>query len=326
MATRDQIVDVYRAILRRKPESEQAIQQWVHVPGMSELMEVFLASEDYKIRFQEGRRHDSGARDASLSWPGCAVETEQEQDTLAQLFAHIRDDWTALGASEPYYSVLSTPENLRASFSDVDGFLDSGRRDIERLTAFAERAGVDLPRRGTCLELGCGVGRLTAWLSATFSRVIAVDISQSHLDIAQSNLARFEGTRQIEFHHLADPVQLRGMRNYDMFFSVIVLQHNPPPVMAFMLDTILGGLNSGGFAYFQVPTYKLGYSFGSRQYLDALSGTGEMEMHVLPQAEIFRIAEQTGCTMLEVREDDYTGHSDGISNTFFLWKREQSYR
>ena len=90
--------------------------------------------------------------------------------------------------------------------------------------------------------------------------------------------------------------------------------------MSYMLQKILSGLNHGGFAYFQVPTYKLSYSFASKSYVDSVFRKGEMEMHVLPQSNIFDIGEQTGCKFIEVREDDYTGHVDGVSNTFFLYK------
>jgi hypothetical protein len=42
-------------------------------------------------------------------------------------------------------------------------------------------------------------------------------------------------------------------------FSVITLQHNPPPIMAWLLSQLLGCLNPGGVAYLQIPSYRSGY-------------------------------------------------------------------
>src|SRR5271169_236009 len=48
---------------------------------------------------------------------------------------------------------------------------------------------------------------------------------------------------------------LARLTNVDLFFSIIVLQHNPPPVILGILDAAFAGLRPGGLAFFQVPTY-----------------------------------------------------------------------
>ena len=46
-----------------------------------------------------------------------------------------------------------------------------------------------------------------------------------------------------------------------------------------------------------------------------------MEMHVLPQRDVLRIANRHGLELLEVIEDPYTGVRPGeVSNTFLLRK------
>jgi hypothetical protein len=103
--------------------------------------------------------------------------------------------------------------------------------------------------------------------------------------------------------------------------SIIVLQHNPPPVIAFLLRTILAKLNPGGLAYFQVPTYRKDAVFKADQYLKGATVSGEMEVHVIPQADVWRIANETDCQVLDVRENDWTGIPDGVSNSILLMKR-----
>lgn len=106
-----------------------------------------------------------------------------------------------------------------------------------------------------------------------------------------------------------------------MFFSMIVLQHNPPPLIAYILMQVLTNLAPGGLALFQVPTYQLGYSFRVEDYLNQPIGEEpEIEMHVLPQGEILKIVYATGCRLVEIREDGFTGDPEGVSNTFFVQK------
>ena len=48
------------------------------------------------------------------------------------------------------------------------------------LQGLFERLGAD-PRGGTCVEVGCGSGRMTAALAERFERVLALDVSPAML-------------------------------------------------------------------------------------------------------------------------------------------------
>jgi hypothetical protein len=106
----------------------------------------------------------------------------------------------------------------------------------------------------------------------------------------------------------------------DLVFSVIVLQHNPPPLIAHVLRKLLGTLRPGGVAFFQVPTYARGYRFETAKYLRSKPRTDCVEMHVLPQAEVFSIVASSACETLEVLPDSCVGDPDWISNTFLVRK------
>jgi len=77
-------------------------------------------------------------------------------------------------------------------------------------------------------------------------------------------------------------------------------------------------LNPGGIAFFQLPTYKEGYSFLLKEYLGNDSSQEEMEMHALPQNAVFEIVREENAKILEVVEDFST--SWGLSNTFLVQK------
>jgi hypothetical protein len=107
---------------------------------------------------------------------------------------------------------------------------------------------------------------------------------------------------------------------WDLWFSRIVLQHNPPPVIAWLLRTAFDHLAPGGVAIFQVPTHCVGYRFDLRSYL-AREGDPAMEMHVLPQPAVFALAAEAGLRVLEVREDTHlvsSNTSTWLSNMFVL--------
>jgi len=107
----------------------------------------------------------------------------------------------------------------------------------------------------------------------------------------------------------------------DVIYSIIVLQHNPPPVIDRILGTFARILKPGGIAYFQVPTYVQGYSFDLGEYLESKVGTPSMEMHVYPQDRVFRRFAEYNAVPVAVVEDDATAmHAFGRSNTFLFAK------
>ena len=177
---------------------------------------------------------------------------------------------------------------------------------MDELRATAARTGIDIRKLKSVLELGCGVGRSTIWLAEVFPQVFAADVSAPHLRIAAEAATAFR-RRNIEFLHVDSIARLAELPAFDAFFSIIVLQHNPPPLICHMLRIVLGKLNPGGIAYFQIPTYARGYSFDAARHLSIPIALGVPEMHVVPQPVLLQLIADTGCRVLEMREDDASG-------------------
>ena len=110
------------------------------------------------------------------------------------------------------------------------------------------------------------------------------------------------------------------LKGADLFHSVIVLQHNPPPIIADILQHALNGLNGGGAAFFQVPTYGLNYGWNYDRFIAPDLPAGEMEMHVVPQSVVFGLAARAGCVPVEVQPDGCAGMPYWVSNTFLFAK------
>jgi hypothetical protein len=107
---------------------------------------------------------------------------------------------------------------------------------------------------------------------------------------------------------------------FDVAYSKIVLQHNPPPVMYELLRGLLSVINLGGVAYFQIPTYCISYNFSVDHYMKK-DNLHEMEMHFMPQNLLFKLIESSGCIVLDIREDDAIGMlGTAISNTMIVQK------
>ena len=112
------------------------------------------------------------------------------------------------------------------------------------------RLGAD-PRGGTCVEVGCGPGRMTGALAERFDRVLALDVSPAMLEQARAHVTAANVT------FLAVPGdRLEGVedRSADAVVCYLVLQHLPSgEVVCAYLREFARVLAPQGEAYIQVP-------------------------------------------------------------------------
>jgi SAM-dependent methyltransferase len=274
-----------------------------------------LESQNQSLREQLARPHD-----LALSGDEPPMFIEKIPD-LRELFFHIQNVWEHLGETEPYWSVLSHEQFKSSGIEDTRSeFYASGQSNVNTFFKTLERNGIDHSSLKTCLEYGCGLGRVTSWLAKRFDSVIAYDISNTHLQLAQRFLDEIN-IQNVSLNHISSPLLIGNFPKVDMVYSVIVLQHNPPPIIRLIIRELVKALNSGGVAFFQVPTYRLGYRFSLQEYTVGEAAREHIEMHVLPQNEIFDIVSQEDGRLIEVLEDGWTGPKYGErSNTFVIQK------
>lgn len=319
-ATEDAAVWAYRLILGREPESADIVRDHVRQSTtLHALRERFLECSEFTQRYRMGERERG--RKVSV-FPPCSIQTRVDAETGARLFEHVARNWARFGEAEPYWSVMSEPRYLMEHIGENrEAFLESGRENVERLLATLRRNGITVDPGWEVLELGCGLGRTTRWLAPLFRRVFAVDISASHLRRAQSLNADIPQVERVDWIALDNPARIETLPACDLFFSMIVLQHNPPPLIGVLLEVMAEKLRPGGFAFFQVPTYQRGYSFNAESYLALHADEAAIEMHAFPQSEVFRIFRERGCVPLEVFEDGLSGHRDNQRSNSFLFRK-----
>jgi SAM-dependent methyltransferase len=316
--TPEAVAWAYRLLLDREPENQDVVDDWVtKLTSLQELVQEFIRSDEFKAKYRLLRSPAmSGAE------PKMRIETVLSEPDLQILFQHIQDTWQHLGETEPHFSVLTSELFEQSKIQETKAiFYESGQYEVDRLFKALDRNGINYSLFKSCLEYGCGVGRVTRWLSERFARVYGYDISRSHLQLAESYLAE-EKIRNVTLHHIRKVQDIETLPKVDLVYSLIVLQHNPPPIINLIIREFIKILNPGGVAYFQVPTYRLDYAFSLKDYLSHEAQARQMEMHVLPQKQIFEIVKQEGGKVIEVIEDNLTGEVPykEMSNTFIIQK------
>lgn len=318
MVSSDEVIWMYRLLLGREPENPDVIAVHTTHASLLDMLRSFLRSQEFRDR--------SAALELfPIATSGYPLDQAPPMDIAgarsdeSSMWRAVAASWESFGQSDPYWSVLTDDRWRMSKMTDVDkieAFYATGQHDLERLGSWLRRAGLKEKTNGVCVEYGCGVGRVTEWLARRYRKVRAFDISKSHIDAAQRRFAS-KGVKNVEFVHVKGPADLDALGRCDMFFSTLVLQHNPPPIIRSILKVALRGLNRSGIAFFQVPTYMADYRFNAREYVDMKRDGAFMEMHCIPQSEVFQLLQEANCILREVQPDGFIGnHGIWISNTF----------
>lgn len=130
------------------------------------------------------------------------------------------EEWKAWGEIDPLYGVATIPARSRDGanpWTDED-FYRTGAADWEIFRKAWEQYGVDPAR--SCVEIGCGAGRMTVHLARYFHAVAAVDVSARMIAYARE---RVPGN--VSFHETAGGEIPLAASSAGAVFSVHVLQH-----------------------------------------------------------------------------------------------------
>lgn len=303
MLSREEVAAAYQYLLGRLPENEDVIVHHQNHESLAALRQEIMQSAEFEMLYQQIAEDISEPLGSETLAPISPIETEASGSTREEMWARVAQNWRQLGEDAPHWSVL-TLEKFRPESIDAnrDAFRESGALDMAVVDAALERLpDGDALRAGLCIEVGCGVGRATRGLSERFSRVLAVDVSAPHLEIAKADLTA-SGHSNVDYRCMKRIEDYADLEAPNFFFSRIVLQHNPPPVQVAILRSILGNLATPGAALFQVITHISDYRFDAEQYL-AGDHVG-MEMHAVPQSVLFSILQQAELDVVEIDRDD----------------------
>ncbi len=226
-----------------------------------------------------------------------------------------KEQWEALGRTDPYWAVLSHPEKKGDRWDRAE-FFATGEAEIAAVLERLDMLNAS-PAPGTALDFGCGVGRLCRALSARFERVVGVDVSEAMLAEARTvgvDLVNVEYVRN-DGETLADVPD----RSIDLLYSNLVLQHMPRARQLAFIADFCRVVRPGGVLVFQTPSrHDLGTLKG---WLHRLAGNrgvnlirrmrhgpdGVMELHCLRRREVLAALATAGATVLGVERNTEAG-------------------
>ncbi len=254
-----------------------------------------------------------------FDWPRMNIESVSDKQ-LEKLFERTTKQWNELGNSEPYWSVITHDKYRSDSINSerIDEFYESGKQACHRIIQTLIRNGrigsEEDAKELEMTEIGCGCGRVTKSISEKFKHVNAYDISSGNLRIARDAI----DNSNVDFILVSSMDAYDELPQTDVVYSIIVLQHNVPPVSKYILIKLLDSLRRDGIGIFQIPSYLKDYSFS---YADVVECKEQMDMHVLPQQDIFEAIRLAGCDVMECQMDQATGVASGfISSTYVVKK------
>ena len=152
-------------------------------------------------------------------------------------------EWQAIGRGpRPLHHVLTWP-GRDSEWSEED-FYATGRADwMDFREAWTARSA------GTCVEIGCGPGRITSAMAGDFRHVLALDVSQDLLERALRAVPANVELRRVDG---CDIPAADG--SIEAVFSVHVLMHleRPADVQRYLEET-RRVLAPGGSAFLHIP-------------------------------------------------------------------------
>ena len=175
-------------------------------------------------------------------------------------------DWEKLGASDPYWAVLTDDSFHRTGLTPDRraDFFARGEQDVANVFSAIQRWIAPQFRPARALDFGCGVGRLVIPMAKRCGSVVGVDVSHAMLAEARQNAKR-AGVTNVTFVPSDDALSKVEGR-FDFVHSYIVLQHIPVPRGEAITKRLLDLLKPGGVGALHY-TYATGLSARSRAML-----------------------------------------------------------
>ncbi|MFZ5426271.1 MAG: class I SAM-dependent methyltransferase [Thermodesulfobacteriota bacterium] len=170
--------------------------------------------------------------------------------TSIEYLRGLQRSWNTYGQEDPLWAICVDPRKQHNRW-DLDDFFALGRESVDGLMRWC--AANRLPgRRGTCLDFGCGVGRLTQALASHFTKAVGVDIAPSMIEKARAY--NRHGNRCEYAVNMAGGLPLFKDATFDLIYTEYVLQHMHPSLAVSYIREMVRVLRPGGALSFQLPS------------------------------------------------------------------------
>lgn len=229
------------------------------------------------------------------------------EDWYMNAFSKTESAYEKFGADEPFYAVL-TEEKYKRKQLDQELFFGTGEELLALQMQLIQDRGIDVPR-GTALDFGCGVGRLTNAMATYFNEVIGVDISSTM--ISNANQLKRRSNCSFQVNKRADLSVFKDDQ-FDFIYSDITIQHIPSPESENYIRDFFRILAPGGLAIFLVPDGPVlrpnslparldkFYREQVRPFHKRIRGKYEVQVHRISQHRVETLIEESGGEIISV--------------------------
>lgn len=173
-----------------------------------------------------------------------------------------KNKWNKLASKNSRYFVMT---DLGESITEEE-FKKTGEKDYKELIENDDFVKSNLGdfKEKTVLEIGCGTGRITEFLSQHFRKIFAVDISEKMIEEGRQRLKHVSNIEFAAINGVLYPTISDS--SVDFVFSFIVFQHMPnKKVVRKNFEEIKRVLKNNGIAKIQVRgllTSKFNWFYG----------------------------------------------------------------
>jgi 2-polyprenyl-3-methyl-5-hydroxy-6-metoxy-1,4-benzoquinol methylase len=134
--------------------------------------------------------------------------------------------------------------NVKDAYNSWSNQYDANENKTRDLEAVALRKTLDNISFKTCLEVGCGTGKNTAWLITKSEMVTAIDLSENMLEKAKSKIV----SEKVEFKQVDINREWNFTSGtYDLITFSLVLEHIED--VALVLQKSAAVTKPGGYVY-----------------------------------------------------------------------------
>ncbi len=233
----------------------------------------------------------------------------------------LQRNWNTFGKQDPLWAIITRADKKGKKW-DLDEFFKTGDRKIHQLFDMLKEQKIQV-NKGSALDFGCGVGRLTLALASHFQQVSGVDIAESMIELA--NRYNKYPERCKYFVNTKDDLSLFSERSFDFIYTVIVLQHMRQEYAKSYIAEFVRLLKPAGVGVFQMPAKYIGpplqvtkqslfqrVAVKLKQMLKPLiklifPERAHMEMYGIEHEEMVSYLKQLGVVVADVRKDDSPG-------------------
>lgn len=243
-------------------------------------------------------------------------------------FQKVEALYEELGKKQALWAVMTYPEYR--DDQNMDMFFESGELEIDLQMKRLEELNIYF-ERGSCIDFGCGVGRLTNALASYFNQVTGVDVSSTMIKKAEE-LKRNE--KALFLLNKKDNLSLIESNTIDFIYSDKTIQHIPYPASKRYIQDFYRILKPGGVAVFMVHKCNhaeegsLRFNYWKwiretvRPFFKKLRGKPPVQIHPISRQNIEKFVKNSGGEVIHCETDQsYTKRKSGNLRTWYRTRK-----